>query len=73
MKIKITVPKTGVQVLTHQVVNLGDVVDLPHHQAEHLIRLGQAEAMPEVGGKKTEVRSQRSKVRGLIPPTTAEI
>jgi len=62
MKIKITVPKTGVQVLTHQVVNLGDVVDLPHHQAEHLIRLGQAEALPEVGGQKSEVR--RGKGRG---------
>ena len=73
MKIKITVPQTGIQVLEHKIVKLGDVVELPFHQAEHLIRLGQAQAMPEVGSKKTEVRSPKSKLRGLIPPTTAQI
>jgi len=73
MKIKITVPQTGVQVLEHKIVKLGDVVELPFHQAEHLIRLGQAEAMPAVGGKQT-VRSPKSKLRqGLVPPTTAEL
>ena len=52
MKIKITVPHTGIQVTEHQIVKLGDIIDLPFHQAEHLIRLGHAEAMPEVSGQR---------------------
>jgi len=46
MKILIIAPETGIQVTKHVVVHAGQVVDIPFHQAEHLIRLKQAVIAP---------------------------
>jgi hypothetical protein len=68
MKIKIIVPETGIQITKHVIVHAGDVVDLPFHQAEHLIRLNQAIAL---GPEAFPVPDAPD--LGLLPPTTAEL
>jgi len=76
MKIKIIAPETGVQITKHVIVHAGDVVDIPFHQAEHLIRLGQAviaplAPFPEISV--AEVGLPSSAGQGGLPPTTAEL
>jgi len=66
MKIKIIAPSTGIQVTKHVIVHAGDVVDIPHYQAEHLIRLKQAVLAPLAPFPDLPDL-------GLLPPTTAEI
>jgi len=71
MKIKIIAPETGIQVTKHIIVHAGDVVDIPFHQAEHLIRLKQAVIAPLQPLPLPDLPELPD--LGLVPPTTAEV
>jgi hypothetical protein len=65
MKIKIIVPAICIQL--YKQAHAGDVVDLPFHQAEHLIRLNQAVAEPE----KAEGLILKAETQNAPPPKPA--
>ena len=76
MKIKIIVPDTGIQITKHVIVHAGDIVDIPHYQAEHLIRLKQAVLAPLAPFPDLPLSAiglAKEDDLGLLPPTTAEV